>query len=498
MYPAYAQSLMETGPPPDPHATCVVPCAERWSPRVRLFDPETFTGSPIARQHAVPADAVEVLRPIQYLGNKQRSLSTILSTLDSVVPHSAAVADFFTGTSVVAQGLAALGHRTIALDVSAACAMIATATLGVGRSEAIGDAERLAAILGDESADIEESLRAAWEPFLEAEDRALAEGDGRQLLKLDRLVPQVWRNLPTRPRLAELFTVWERSTLAQVECTGLLSPVLAGSYFSVRQALELDARRAAVSSLAKQGRISRWDEAALITALLAAASVAAFSPGKHFAQPHRTEGAKDLTFHAGRALSDRRVSVPTVVNEWIERLYRRGRSAAEGHTVLRKSVDEVTPDQLAALGIRAVYADPPYTAQQYSRFYHALDTVAHGVPHRLQLVNGRVTAGLYPDGRYLSPFCSKRLARPAFTRLTTLCHEAGATLLLSYSTSSKDSTGNARMISLSALLDVLASRYGKHAIEIVEFGHRYRQFNHRDVARVDRADPEVLIIAHAP
>jgi hypothetical protein len=416
--------------------------------------------------------------------------------VESLVPPTGTVADLFTGTSVVAQGIAGLGRRTMAVDVSGACATLATATLGVGRAGAVSNAERLVTMLRAEAAHVERLLGTAWQSFLAAEDDALTAGDGRKLLELDRLVPQVWRSLPTPPRLADLFSTWDRAAAAGAPCHCLLSPVFAGTYFSVRQAIQLDAGRVAIASLMKRGLIGRWDEAVLITALLAAASVAAFSPGKHFAQPHRSDSGKDLTFHARRALSDRAVSVPAVVDTWIQRIHQHGRSACEAHVALCKSVDDMTSDELVAGGVSAVYADPPYTAQQYSRFYHVLDTLAGGVPKRLQLFNGRVTAGLYPDGRYLSSYCSKREARSAFTRLAALCHDAGASLLLSYSTSTKDSTGNARMISLPALIDVLASKYGRDAIEIVELAHQYRQFNHRHAARVSRYDPEVLVIAH--
>lgn len=496
MYRAHARRMPEPGAPSLSHLTGPTPVSPRWSPRVTLFDPETFTSSH-PRRHAVPVGTTDVLRPIQYLGNKQRSLSTILGVIESMVPETGAVADFFSGTSVVAQGIASLGRRTVAVDVSPACAVIARATLGVIRNSSTTDAPRLAAHLRDEAATIEAQLRAAWEPFLAAEDHALAAGDGGRLLELGGRVPQVWRKLPSTEPLTDLLAAWEYAASSQTEYRSLLAPVFAGTYFSVRQAVELDARRSAVASLAKKQLIDPWEEAALITALLAAASVAAFTPGKHFAQPHRIDATKDLTFHVGRALSDRAVSVPTVVDEWVEALLGLGRSGLEGHTVLQKGVDDMTPDDLAANGISTVYADPPYTAQQYSRFYHVLDTLALGIPRQMQVVNGRVTAGLYPDGRYLSPYCSKRQARPAFTRLASLCRDAGSSLLLSYSTSSKESTGNARMISLPALLDVLASKYGRDAIEIIEFAHQYRQFNHRDVARTNRADPEVLVIAHA-
>lgn len=495
MYRAHARTL------PEPGAPSLAPLkgpasAPRWSPRVTLFDPQAF--DPVRREPSSPRRPVDVVRPIQYLGNKQRSLSTILSVIESTVPQHGAIADFFSGTSVVAQGIASLGRRSVAVDVSPACAVIARATLGVARGAGAVDSTQLTSLLNDEAAAIEHELRCIWAPYIAAEADALRVGDGEHLLELGQAVPQVWRNVPSTSAVDDALAEWARSSTGGVACQSILTPVYAGSYFSVLQAVELDARRRAVASMADRGDIDPWEEAALITSLLSAASLCAFSPGKHFAQPHRIDATKDLTFHAGRALTDRALSVAALAAESITTLTRHARSGAENHVVLERTVDDVTPDDLVAAGVAAVYADPPYTAQQYSRFYHVLDTLAAGVPKPLQLLDGRATSGLYPDGRYLSPYCSKRQARPAFSRLAGLCRKAEASLLLSYSASSKESTGNARMISLAALLDVLASHYGRDEIEVVEFAHNYRQFNHRDSARPNRADPEVLVIAHAP
>lgn len=496
MYRAHARTAPGPGAPSHGHLTGTLPDSSRWSPRVTLFDPDTFTTKARTTNPAGEAERPEVLRPIQYLGNKQRSLGTILGVIDAAVPPGCRVADFFSGTSVVAQGIAQLGRRTLAVDVSPACAAIARATLGESRGDLAG-AEQLASMLNDEAAAIENALQAAWQPLLSEEDAALENGDGERLLELGGRVPQVWRQHAASASVRTLLSDWEEAASSGRPCRGLLSAVFAGTYLGVRQSVALDARRWAIRSLSAKGRISPWEEAALVTALLAAASVAAFSPGKHFAQPHRIDAEKNLSFHAGRVLSDRGVSVPTVVHRWIDALHERGRPGEEEHIVMQRGVDDLCPDDLRAADIGAVYADPPYTAQQYSRFYHALDTLTLGVPKPLQVVSGRVTGGLYPEGRYLSPYCSKRQTRPAFMRLASLCRSAGASLLLSYSASSKESTGNARMIALPTLIDVLASSFGRDAIEIVQFDHQYRQFNHRDVARVNRADPEVLVIAHA-
>ncbi len=462
-----------------------------------LLEPESFSSHANSPGTDFRNEPTNALRPIQYLGNKQRSLDTIVGVVETLVGRGAVVADLFSGTSVVAQGIASSGCRTIAVDVSPACATIARATLGCQRATGPIDADRLIGILGEETRLAEQKLGQAFQGFIEAEQDALSARSGDRLLALGASVPQVWRPLPAPEALRDLLTDWEKAAANGLAYSALISPVFAGTYFGVSQAVALDARRHSVAVLSNAKLINPWEEDVLLTALLAAASTVAFSPGKHFAQPHRINASKDLSFHKQRILSDRTLEVGSVMDRWIHKLVDRGRRGTEGHLVWQQSVDSVTACDLIKQNVAAVYADPPYTAQQYSRFYHALDTLVQGIPRPLQRVNGRVTGGLYPEGRYLSPYCSRRQARPAFTRLARLCRDAGTSMLLSYSTSSKDSTGNARMISMPTLFDILGSTFGRNAIEVIEFRHLYRQFNQSCMARDNRADPEVLVVAHA-
>lgn len=436
------------------------------------------------------------LRPVQYLGNKQRSMPTIQATIARLTADQDVVADLFTGTSVVAQGVAGLGRKVVALDASAACAVMARATLGVDRRDHSVDTANLVDAMSTEAGQYEETLTELFREWVAAEDSALRDKDGETLAEISRTVPQVWRPGP-RGRLSPLFEAWPRFADEPHYSCALLTPLFAGTYFSIRQAIALDARRAAIRSLVTSRLIDSWEEAVLVTSLLSAASAAAFSPGKHFAQPHKLDPGKDLRFHQQRLLTDRKVSIAATAEKWVVALVEGGRSGAEDHAVLERRVEELTATDLRQRGVRLVYADPPYTAQQYSRFYHLLDTLATGQARPLDLPHGRVTSGLYPVGRYLSPFCSKRQARAAFQNLAAVCKKAQTTLLLSYSSSSKDSTGNERMISLPALCQVLGSAYGASAVETLEFEHTYRQFNNGDVARSNRSDPEVLVIAHA-
>ena len=461
-----------------------------------LPEPAPHATAEAERRPAAQAAGPDVVRPVQYLGNKQRSLGPILSAISGLIRPGDAAADLFSGTSVVSQALAALDLSVTAVDVSPACAEMARATLGVGRGNGL-DSRELLTSWREASAQGEDVLISAFAGWIQREREALAARDGKALIGVGREVPQVWRSAVGHPATDGVFEAWHEAARCRRATTPLLSPVVAGSYLGIEQAIKVDARRQAITQMAKAGQIDDWQASTMVTALLAATSAAAFSPGKHFAQPHRTDDSKDLGFHCGRIIVDRSVDIDAVAERWLEQLENQARWG-RAHEVLQLPVDSVDTSKLVARGIRLVYADPPYTAQQYSRFYHVLDTLADGRPSPLQLHRGSVTSGLYPDNRYLSPYCSKRQAPKAFSQLAGMCRAADATLVFSYSTSAAGSTGNQRMISLDELCRVLVGVYGPAAVEVTELDHGYRQFNHRDSARQSRDDPEVLVIAHAP
>lgn len=71
-----------------------------------------------------------------------------------------------------------------------------------------------------------------------------------------------------------------------------------------------------------------------------------------------------------------------------------------------------------------VYADPPYTDMQYSRYYHLLNVAArYDYPDLTRSRNG-YTKGLYTEGRYQSKLSQRSSAGESLERLISFC--AGA------------------------------------------------------------------------
>jgi hypothetical protein len=440
-------------------------------------------------------------RPVQYLGSKLRALDHIIEAVQPLVPLGATVWEPFAGSTVVSQALAAHSYRVVAGDALKASGAFATAMLGVGRGEDVPPTA-----LGEKAAEVVDAARAAmaasdevalWQAWLEQEEAALADKDGGRLLAVDAELPQRWRRPgAAHERLDAYFADIEHAAEGGgAGLSGLLSATYAGTYFGLRQALELEHLRAALDqALNRESADSRWLRAGLLTALCHAASMAVFSPGKHFAQPHRIRDGKELDFHAKRVLSDRSIDVVEHFRYAAEQIDARARWASEGHRAHNRLVEETSAADLRGWGVQAVYADPPYTAQQYSRFYHLLETLVTGTPPTLQTTRGAVTRGLYPEDRYLSPYCSRVKAPGAIRDLARKTADADAHLMLSYSDSRGQSTGNARSVSLDVLVDCVKDAFGADRVTVHQLSLRYRQFNHSSAGVSGRDDPEYLVV----
>lgn len=443
-----------------------------------------------------PATGTDLVwRPVQYLGNKQRVLPAILAAVgDLTGGRPAVLADAFSGSGVVTQALALRGHRVRAVDASPASAVLARAATGAGADGGYEDlSSTLEALLAAAGRGYVERTR-PWARHLAAEEAALRDGDGARLAAVQGAFPQVWREAGAAAGPGSPLARWHRSVEAGTPyAPGLLSAVFAGTYLSLRQSLVLEGLLASAHAAAAAGEIDAWTLDAVRALAMHAASAAAFSAGKHFAQPHRLTGGKDLTFHHARLLTDRAVDVEATARAGACRLAAVAGAIGGTADVLCTPVEDA---RRAWTGAAVVYADPPYTAQQYSRFYHVLDLLASGIPRPLQAArNTGATAGLYPTGRFLSDFCRVRRAPDVLRAFVRDVRDAGAHLVLSYSASATGDTGNARVIPLSAVTEILEAVYGSANVDRRWVPLTYRSFNRTSVPNA--ADREVLVVARA-
>ncbi len=265
-----------------------------------------------------------------------------------------------------------------------------------------------------------------------------------------------------------------------------------GVYFSYRQALELDALRHAVRVL---GGTQRDNTA--VAALLGVASDAVSTVGNHFAQPIQPRRA-DGTLKRGWVTSvsrRRQISVFDGFRGWLARYAALGSTA---HRCVALQADY--QDTLSTLGsdVGVIYADPPYTRDHYSRFYHVLETIAVDDDPGVTPSQGtsEPSRGLYRENRHQSPFSIRTQVRPAFHELFSHAKRLDVPLVLSYSPMSEGTSARpeTRLMSIQDLMDLAADYFADvRLIDVALSSHS--RFNRVEVSASIDGSAEVLIVA---
>jgi len=194
------------------------------------------------------------------------------------------------------------------------------------------------------------------------------------------------------------------------------------SYFGLEQSLEIDSIVYAVDRNFERGTISEDERSWLLIALGSAMLRVANTTG-HFAQY-----LEPKTRNLIRYLKQRRKRVwaqylqslsdlsPVGTFSWRRRNRVFNRDCLELLPSLRRTTQRPS----------VVYADPPYTDDQYSRYYHVLDTL---IRYDYPQVSGK---GRYPAGRFQTPFSQKTKVKSAFDSLIGHAASLPADLVLSY------------------------------------------------------------------
>ena len=255
----------------------------------------------------------------------------------------------------------------------------------------------------------------AFDPFdaqVRREARVLESGDWLSLRHWMETVPHVG-NSKSRRRL--------RDQDLQGRLVGtyrLASLYFSGGYLSVKQARDLDMIRSAAELVDVSPEERDW----LLASWLVAVASLLNAPG---------HSAQYLTVHDQRSAD--RVSGNFRRDAWRAFSTAIGRVVPIGSTQWRDLNQVTTNDacdlfELDLTGVGVIYADPPYTKDQYSRYYHVLETLyVESYPQ----CNGK---GRYPalNERTSSLFSVRSKVSAAFDALASACATRNLALVVSY------------------------------------------------------------------
>ena len=298
---------------------------------------------------------------------------------------------------------------------------------------------------------------------------------------------------PFRHDCASAATKWPADVRSCRPGHPLITHYYGGVYFSYSQAVQMDA----ILSGIPQDHSSFSTDTLKVAALLSTASAIANTVGKHFAQPMKLRntsgGAKAQPVQ--RTIKDRGYDAIAEYRRWLTSYLELDPAESGSHKVVCADFRQLLRDRSHHLD--CVYADPPYTIDHYSRFYHVLETIARrdyplldrGKRHgRI-----RIPRGLYRAGRHQSPFCIPSKVSSAFRELFSLVRQRDVPLILSYSPYESRNGDRPRLMTLDSVRK-LASSYFR-VVEVVQaekHSHRRLHSTKKSIHTVDRAECFVL------
>lgn len=434
-------------------------------------------------------------RPIYYLGCKTSFTSAIKTAIDEVDPSGGRLVDLFSGTGSVGAALGAFREVTT-VDVQEYSRVLCSAVLSPPVLSQADIAGVVACALRDETA-----KQALWclQPLIEHEREcidAAAIGDFNALVELIESPPLAVRAtsefMAPSTRLDDaarevLHRFQERGMWQSAETT--MSRYFGGLYFSFTQAAMLDAVLTVAESSNEQSRNT------LKAAALSTASQLVNTVGKQFAQPIRPRSKSGAVKPSLVKIvqRDRSLDALELYQTWL------GRYAALPMAIGRpQALRQDYLDAIAQNGstFSVIYADPPYTRDHYSRFYHVLETMClrdnPAISQVMKDGNLMPSRGAYREDRHQSDFCIRSAAPAAFEALFGAAREHNLPLVLSYSPHEADDGTHPRVVSMSQIIELANQHYNRVEICAVN-GVTHNLLNRSGLKLKTRDHAEIIL-----
>lgn len=404
------------------------------------------------------------VRTLNYLGSKFRLLDFIEDQVGRLTERGGGVCDLFAGSGCVSYKLSA--HFAVtACDIQYYSAVLCHALLHPQHISEGHINSFLIRLQGNKSAMLEE----AFSPLVKIESDAISE---KNLEVLADITEHGSTEVFSRERSKSSISHFQERVLANLATMGIggkdafISRNYGGVYFSYLQAIQIDEILSAIKE-----SVPDEEKSVFLAALLSTASDIVDTVGKHFAQPIKVRDAngriKPLVY--SKAVKDKTIDVKELYGKWLQQYVSLPKGEYSSRIIQGDYLDCL---KMLHDDIRTVYADPPYTRDHYSRFYHVLETIARGDAPELATINvhgsTQVSNGLYREDRHQSPFCIRSKAPLAFEAMFKELSSAQRNLLLSYSPYDETKKTHPRVVTMKQLVS-LAKQHFRN-VDVVSAG----------------------------
>lgn len=380
---------------------------------------------------------------INYQGSKKGLLNFIHENTMSLIRPNDTILDIFSGTSSVGYSFKR-DYRVFANDSEKYAYVMAKAILGKSPTVSFDEVKKDVLFLFESNFNKQSPV---YKSLLLKEDVFLANNDELGITHLYGDVPTIWNT----PEFLE-------SREKEHPCFELFTKYYSASYFGVRQAMEIDSLRYALEKHAGSELYF-----ILLACLFHAMKQSVFSKDGHMAQP------LNIAKNSHRLFIFRGKSIKEIFFEKLAQFYVPTFFSGFDNKIYNLDFEELIKLQEIRDEVDFIYADPPYTDMQYSRYYHLLNILVKYEYSEPTLINGAFTKGLYINGRFQSSISTKNNCLTHFSKLIDFAEKYGKNLAISfaYPANPNEQKTDRYVMSIDALNQACIDKFGGSRVKCI-------------------------------
>lgn len=397
---------------------------------------------------------------LNYQGSKNNLSSFIQKNIEPYIQDGKAILDIFSGSAAVSN-MFRDNYLIYANDSESYASIIADAILNQA------DIESATSLLTALDSTYTSTVRELAEPiidFIKKEELALSHEHYDELNIIYSSYPTVWNNKFSNI-IEDILTV---DNIKNANDYYLFTTYYATNYYGIAQALDIDCLKKVINLHFPQYKN------ALLSCLFYAMKETVFSKDGHMAQP------LSLEKNQNRLFIQRKKNIYELFIKKFQEYITVPLSKFSGkNTVFNSNFEDLLDEKIFA-NVGLVYADPPYTDMQYSRYYHLLNVAAKYEYPELTITKNGYTKGLYTEGRYQSKLSQHSSAKQGLEKLISFCAHNNTNLAISYAyPQDREKQATDRYtISIDELIELAQKYYSTARVNVVT--QDYTHANHRN------------------
>lgn len=380
---------------------------------------------------------------LNYPGSKRTLLNFINDKIRKELPREKAILDLYAGSGSVSYYFKD-NFKIYANDSEAYSFVLLQALLKF--KQKIMDEQSLIKKIEYYFKINEKKLNAKYSILIEQEYHALLNQDYTFLLDVYEKFENVWKLELNSIEYFDSFEYMKKASYYQ-----LFSSYYTGTYFGLFQSIEIDSLKYSIDVL----EIDTVVKDMLHSCLFFAMKEAVFSKDGHMAQPLNPQKNKEFLF------KKRNVSIYEKFLHKLKLFYSNHFNDQDNNNkVFNYNLDDILVNKSLPFDeIGFIYADPPYTDMQYSRYFHLLNTLVNYDYPNFSSYRGGLSKGLYTENRFQSPLSQKSKAISYHKAFFDLCKEKeiGFAFSFAYPKDVENQKTNRYVLNIHELID-----YGKN------------------------------------